>query len=188
VVTQVGLATNDSIKPDLDRFCDKTRHLFGYSGGHVIERRAGRIPVGGLVKPYAAPGVLLIGDAAGLVSPATGGGIRLAFHFGRRAGQLVADHLLHLGPSPEAMLARELPSFRLKSAMRWALDRAPANPLIDLGLRTMLMRRMAQHIYFHRRRCGRMSFGEFSAALEQSLGERPSGRLGLDGERMNGAG
>jgi flavin-dependent dehydrogenase len=40
---------------------------------------------------------LSVGDAAGMVSPATGGGIRLAFQFGRRAAQAIADHLLHLG-------------------------------------------------------------------------------------------
>ena len=182
-VTQVGLATNGSVKPDLDRFRLKTRNLFGFEDGRIVERRSGRIPIGGLVRPFAAPGVLLIGDAAGHVSPATGGGIRLAFHFGRRAAQLVADHLIHLGPPPEVMLARELPHFGLKCLMRSALDLAPANALINLGLATVPMRRIAQHIYFHRRRSGRMSFGEFSAALEAA---RHSGRLGLDGERVNG--
>jgi flavin-dependent dehydrogenase len=186
-VTQVGLATNGTVKPDLDRFREKTRHLFPFAEAHVVERRAGRIPVGGLVKPFSAPGVMLIGDAAGHDSPATGGGIRLAFHFGRRAGQLVADHLLHLGAPPEAVLAHELPRFALKHLARWLLDRAPANGLIDLGLTTALARRMAEHIYFHRRRRGGMTFGEYSAALEQGLA-RSSGRVGLDGERMNGAG
>jgi flavin-dependent dehydrogenase len=186
-VTQVGLATNGTVKPDLDRFRAKTSALFGYETGRIIERRSGRIPVGGLVKPFAAPGVLLVGDAAGQVSPATGGGIRLAFHFGRRAGQLIADHLLNLGPPPEMVMARELPRFALKSAMRWALDLAPANPLIDLGLGTLPMRRLAQHVYFHRRRSGRMSFAAFSAELSRAE-PKSSGGLGLDGERVNGAG
>ena len=33
---------------------------------------------------------MLIGDAAGWVSPATGGGIRLAFQWGRRAAAVAA--------------------------------------------------------------------------------------------------
>ncbi len=33
---------------------------------------------------------MLVGDAAGMVSPATGGGIRFAFRYGRRAAQLIA--------------------------------------------------------------------------------------------------
>ena len=78
--------------------------MFGFSRARMVERRAGRIPAGGLVRPWSAPGVLLVGDAAGMVSPATGGGIRLAFQFGRRAAQTIADHLLHLGPAPETVL------------------------------------------------------------------------------------
>jgi flavin-dependent dehydrogenase len=187
-VTQVGLATNGSIRPSLDRFRAKTASLFGFEAGRIVARRSGRIPIGGLVRPFAAPGVLLIGDAAGQVSPATGGGIRLAFHFGRRAGQLVADHLLHMGPPPEAVLARELPRFGLKQLMRRGLDLAPANPLIDLGLGLAPMRRLAEHIYFHRRRSGRMSFAEFTSRLEERFPAPTSRRLGLDGEGVDGAG
>ena len=57
--------------------------------------------------------------------PATGGGLRLAFQFGRRAAHAIADHLLHLGPAPETVLARELPSLGLKRLMRMGLDLAP---------------------------------------------------------------
>ena len=59
----------------------------------VVERRSGLIPCGGPPVRIAAPGVLLIGDAAGWVSPMTGGGIRLAFRYARRAASLIADHL-----------------------------------------------------------------------------------------------
>jgi flavin-dependent dehydrogenase len=52
----------------------------------------------------AVPGVLLVGDAAGWVSPMTGGGVRLAFRYGRRAASLVADHLLNGGAAPEVAL------------------------------------------------------------------------------------
>jgi geranylgeranyl reductase family protein len=149
-VMQVGLATNASAKPDLDRFMRKTGALFDYAAGSVVERRSGRIPCGGIVSPFAVPGVMLIGDAAGLVSPMTAGGIRLAFRFGRRAAQAVSDHLLDCGPPPEAVLSREYPRFRLKKLMRAALNFAPPNPLIDLGLTSAVMRRLATRIYFHR--------------------------------------
>ncbi len=89
--TQVGLAVSDGRRPDLAAFLARTEPLFGFAGARVIERRAGRIPAGGTVEPWSAPGVLLVGDAAGMVSPATGGGIRLAFQFGRRAAQAIAD-------------------------------------------------------------------------------------------------
>lgn len=192
VVTQVGLATNGSVAPSLARFEAKTAPLFAYGEGKAVERRSGLIPIGGPVAPFACPGVMLVGDAAGQVSPATAGGIRLAFHFGRRAGQLVADHLQHLGPPPELTIARELPRFLGKRVLRLGLDLAPPNAVLDRLLATAPMRRLAQQIYFHRRRSGRMSFAEFSRLIDQRMpdlrGVEPSGRLGLDGEGMDGAG
>ncbi|MGE0204536.1 MAG: NAD(P)/FAD-dependent oxidoreductase [Hyphomicrobiaceae bacterium] len=164
-VTQVGLAVHEHAKADLGAFQARTNGLFGYGEGRVVERRAGRIPCGGLVSPIAAPGVLLIGDAAGMVSPMTGGGIRLAFHFGRRAAQAIGDHLQHMGPPPEAVLAKELPGFALKLAMRHALDLAPANALLNLALKTRPMRWLASQIYFHKRGAKGMSFAEFEARL-----------------------
>lgn len=147
---QVGLATTHG-RPDLDGFLAATESRFGWSRQRVVARRGGIIPAGGIVTPAAAPQVMLIGDAAGWVSPATGGGIRLAFRWGRRAAALLADHLLSGGPEPARVLSRELPRFRLKRLMRRALDIAPPNSLIDLVLSTAAMRALAERVYFHRR-------------------------------------
>lgn len=148
---QVGLATNERAKPDLKAFLAHTEGLFGFSRASVTERRSGLIPCGGPVSPFAAPGVLLIGDAAGHVSPLTGGGIRLAFRYGRRAGQLIADHLLRHGPPPEAVLSREIPAFGKKLALRAVMDAGPPNWLYDLVIGTPAMRWFAGKVYFHRR-------------------------------------
>jgi flavin-dependent dehydrogenase len=164
-VTQVGLAARRGGRVDLAAFLARTEPLFGYAGARIVERRAGRIPAGGLVRPWAAPGVLLVGDAAGMVSPATGGGIRLAFHFGRRAAQAIADHLLHLGPAPEIVLAPELPRFGVKRLMRHLLDLAPANAAIDAALTTPPMRWLAAQVYFHRRGATGISLAEFEARI-----------------------
>jgi hypothetical protein len=94
---------------------------------------------------------MLIGDAAGMVSPATAGGIHQAFRFGRRAGQTIADHLIHGAPEPHKVLAPELPQFGKKMLMRALLDCAPPNVLIDLAIATAPMRWLAARIYFHRR-------------------------------------
>src|SRR5262249_27266662 len=179
--TQVGLAVSGGRRPDLAAFLARTEPLFGLTGARVIERRAGRIPAGGRVEPWSAPGVLLVGDAAGMVSPATGGGVRLAFQFGRRAAQAIADHLLHLGPPPATALVRELPRFGLKRALRAGLDLAPPNFLVDAFIATSPMRWLATHAYFHRRGAKGLSFAEFEARLraagEGARGE-PRGRLG----------
>jgi len=165
LVTQVGLAVGPGRRPQLKGFLAAAEPLFGFSRARVVERRSGRIPAGGLVTPWARDGVMLVGDAAGQVSPATGGGIRLAFQLGRRASQAIADHLLHLGPPPEAVLAREMPDFSLKRWMRFGLDLAPPNALINLALETAPMRRLAQHVYFHKRGAQGVSFAEFEARL-----------------------
>src|SRR5262249_21912569 len=141
----------------------------------LVERRGGRIPCGGLVQPWAANGVMLVGDAAGMVSPATAGGIRLAFHFGRRAAQAIADHLLHMGPRPEHALAREMPSFSLKRLLRFGLDRHLPNPLISGALATASMRALAQQVFFHKRGVGGVSFAEFEARLAKLRGSLEAG-------------
>ncbi len=159
---QVGLATNDTVKPDLKAFLAHTERLFGFSRATVKERRSGLIPCGGPVTPFAAPGLLLIGDAAGHVSPLTGGGIRLAFRYGRRAGQLIADHLTRHGPPPEKILARELPSFGKKLALRTVMDAGPPNWFYNLIIGTPPMRWFARQVYFHHRS------GPLPAQLPQS--------------------
>jgi digeranylgeranylglycerophospholipid reductase len=168
-VTQAGLAVGPGRRPDLKAFLAATEPVFGYSKARAVERRSGRIPAGGLVKHWHTDGVMLVGDAAGQVSPATGGGIKLAFELGRRSAQLVADHLQDLGPSPPVALAPELPSFTAKRVIRTALDLAPPNALIDIALGLPPMRWLAQHMYFHRRGAGGVSFAEFEARLN---GER----------------
>jgi len=165
VVTQAGLAVGPGRRPDLKAFLAATDPIFGYGKAKVVERRSGRIPAGGLVRPWAADGVMLVGDAAGQVSPATGGGIKLAFELGRRSAQVIADHLQDLGPPPAVALAPELPAFAAKKVMRKALDLAPPNAVIDLALRFEPMRWLARHVYFHRRGAGGVSFEEFEARL-----------------------
>lgn len=151
---QVGLATSEGTKPDLKAFLAHAEPRFGFSAARVKERRSGLIPCGGPVAPFAAPGLLLIGDAAGHVSPLTGGGIRLAFRFGRRAGRLIADHLLRNGPEPHHAIAREMPGFRRKLLLRRIMDLGPPNIVYDLAIGTAPMRWFARQIYFHRRQSG----------------------------------
>ena len=164
-ISQVGLAVGPGRQPHLKRFLRATDERFHYTRAKAVDRRSGRIPCGGLVTPWAKPGVMLIGDAAGHVSPATAGGIRLAFRFGRLAAQAIADHLQSLGPSPEFVVAKHLPNFAIKKALRFALDCAPPNPLINLALGTSMMQAMARHIYFHKRGGHGLSISQFEAKL-----------------------
>lgn len=120
---------------------------------------------------------MLVGDAAGQVSPLTGGGIRLAFHHGRRAGQAIADHILDLGPPLEAVLAHEMPRLGVKTLLRRALDLAPPNALIDAALGTSPMRWLAAHVYFHRRSSAHgIAFADFEQRLAQRSSQEPGRR------------
>lgn len=148
-VIQIGLASKASHKPDLNQFRNHTKHLFKYDDRHIVERRSGVIPCGGIVRPFAGNNVLLIGDAAGLVSPLSAGGIQLAFRLGRKAGQTVADYLTRSGPKPEAVLEKDLPKFGKKLLLRNLLNMAPPNFLYNSLLSTAAMGKFARQIYFH---------------------------------------
>ena len=95
-IVQAGLACTraaESPLPDVDAFVQAIAPRIALHGGTVVAKRAGLIPVGGPVAPRAADRVLLVGDAAGLVSPLTAGGIHTALASGRRAGEAIAAAL-----------------------------------------------------------------------------------------------
>jgi len=173
-VIQVGLAARHGGKPDLAAFLAATESAFGWRGKRVVGRRSGLIPCGGPLRRTAAEGVLLIGDAAGWVSPVTGGGIRLALKFGRRAASLVADHLLSGGAAPERALAREVPPMHAKRLLRRALDAAPPNALIDAALATAPARRIAERLYFHTRNDAGIDRDAYLRWIEQQAEARPA--------------
>ena len=165
--TQIGVAASRPAKPDLAELLKRVRGLCELKDIRVIRRRSGLIPTGGVLRDLGRGRVMLIGDAAGMVSPVTGGGIHTALHFGRRAAQLVSDWLSDRGPHPVALLAREAPRYRLKKLMRLALDLAPPNMLINAMLMTAPARALAQRLYFHSRGGEPQSFRAWSEAFER---------------------
>jgi len=151
---QIGLATSARHKPSIERAVDHIRELTGLRDLPIIERRAGAIPCGGGLANIGNERALLVGDAAGLVSPLTAGGIEPALRFGRRAGQAIADYLLDDGPSPATVFARAYPKFRVKRLQRMIMDLGVPDWAWNAGLGTPPMAALAQHLYFHRRTPG----------------------------------
>lgn len=147
---QVGLAVSHDRKPRIDAFAREAEAMFGLDPSGASERRAGLIPCGGVVARWSRPNAMLVGDAAGMVSPLTGGGIHPALALGRRAGQAIADHLAAAGPSPEHAVRAELPNWAVKLALRGLMDLAPPNWMFDLALATGPMTSLARRIFFHR--------------------------------------
>jgi flavin-dependent dehydrogenase len=134
----------------LDGLLEKTAHLVRPLGP-VRSVRAGMIPCGGLLQRVARPGALLVGDAAGMVSPATAGGIHTALHHGLEAGEAVAAFLQGRAADPAEWLPQRYPTFRAKRAVRWLYEKLQNDWVFNQLLGTAPMRRLAEEVYFHRK-------------------------------------
>ena len=150
-VTQVGLAVNDSRKPDLRGFVERIDARFGLSQRRVLAKRGGMIPINGLLKTLHSDRVLLVGDAAGMVSPLTAGGIHLSYRFGKVAGDAIADYLDRGTPHPAEVVRATYEAPRWKHFARWCYDNLPVAACMELGLRTGgLFTRGAGKVFFGR--------------------------------------
>lgn len=113
--------------------------------------RAGMIPCGGLLARVACPGAMLVGDAAGMVSPATAGGIRTALEHGEQVGQAVVDFVAGRTEDPAGWLPRHFPRFRFKRFLRWLFEHTQSDWVFDQLVGTAPLRRTAELVYFHRK-------------------------------------
>lgn len=165
--TQIGVAARRPAKPELGDLLIRLKSVCDIREIKVVARRSGLIPSGGTLRRLGTNHVMLVGDAAGMVSPVTGGGIHTALHFGRRAAQLVSDYLGDRGPHPLGALMREAPRYRAKRMLRRILDTAPSNALINAFLMTGPMKAIAQRAYFHSRSAGAESFDTWSKEFER---------------------
>jgi geranylgeranyl reductase family protein len=150
-LAQVGLAARWPHKPNLSAFERKIAPLFDWSRARRVARRSGRIPVGGRVARFARDRILLVGDAAGIVSPLTAGGIHTALESGWRAAHAIADYLDADGPEPARAATAAYPRFVWKRALRVVADLPLPNWLFNAMLGSAALRLVASSIYFHRR-------------------------------------
>lgn len=153
-IVQVGLAAKRAEPPALDAFVRRLAGVFDFARARVVARRSGLIPVGGVVRPAGAPCVLLLGDAAGTVSPLTAGGIDPALAFAPRAADAIADFLAGRAPDPALSLPRAYPRYRTKALLRRALDLGPPDWLMNAALGTRPMQALARLVYFHTKGLG----------------------------------
>ena len=150
--TQVGLATRFPAAPRLQEFIRKISPLFNLDRMQPFSHRAGVIPCGGIVKKFYSENIMLLGDAAGMVSPLTGGGIYPAVHTGRIAGEAIADYLNNDAPDPGFIVCKSLPGFYFKKVLRHLSDNIPIpDTLYNYLFHTPLFRSLAQTIFFHHR-------------------------------------
>ena len=120
-----------------------------------IESRAGFIPVGGVLRNIASANGMLIGDAAGAVSPLTAGGLDPCLRLSAFAASVVTEYLSTGDARVLQAYSGEL--FRSRFASRlWARRIASTirHPqLIEIGcavLRAPVLSRLANHVFFGR--------------------------------------
>ena len=153
-VVQVGLARRvrgdqSMVSAAMAAFLEKIAPLFDFRNQRPVSMRAGMIPCGGVVQPAAAKRVLLVGDAAGMVSPVTAGGIHTALKHGMAAGHAIADHLNGKSRDPSGWFVGSYPRFRMKRLLRFLFDHFQSDALFNLLLGTKPMRTAAGIVYFH---------------------------------------
>ena len=123
--------------------------------GPPAERRGGRIPAGGILKRIACPRGLLVGDAAGAVSPLTAGGLdaclRLSAYAATRVGEYFAtgDSSVLLPYSGERFRARFASRLFMRRSIEvlgafWSME------LVHALLRTPPGWAIARHVFFGR--------------------------------------
>ena len=155
-VVQVGLAgrvqsgrltATEAIGP----FLEKIAAVVDVRGATPASIRAGMIPCGGVVSPVATRRAMLVGDAAGMVSPVTAGGIHTALKHGLAAGHAIADFLNGKAGDPSEAFVRSYPRFRAKRLLRFLFDHFQSDLAFNLLLGTRPMRTAASIVYFHRK-------------------------------------
>src|SRR5262245_39399258 len=140
-LVQVGLARrlrgeSSMINAAMTAFLEKIAPLFDFRRLRPASVRAGMIPCGGVVHPVSAKRVLLVGDAAGMVSPVTAGGIHTALKHGLAAGHAISDFLNGKCEDPSGWFVRSYPQFRMKRILRFLFDHFQSDLLFNLLIGT----------------------------------------------------
>ncbi len=150
-----GYAADFNPREALKSFKEKTKALFDTSGTKLAETRGGRIPVGGVLRNIANENGLLIGDAAGAVSPLTAGGLDPAMRLSKFAAEIVWERLR----SGDAKILRQYSGefFRARFVsrlwMRRIIKTFTNQKLLEFGfafLRSGIGQKFAKHVFFGR--------------------------------------
>ncbi len=149
----------------LEEFRASLEGMSDFSKARQLERRGGRIPVGGVLRRIASGRGLLIGDAAGAVSPLTAGGLDPCLRLSGFASGVIGNYLATGDASALAPYSGE--QFRARFAsrlwMRRIISLVGQPMLMEAGcafLRLPVARRLARHVFF-----GRGSFPNVEQAI-----------------------
>jgi len=150
-----GYAERFDANAALAAFREQPPVPFAWNRARLIDRRGGRIPVGGILPRIAMSRGLLVGDAAGAVSPLTAGGIDPCLRLSELAAKVAFEYLAtgdeaRLRPYEGTRFRRR---FRTRLALRALLSRLDHPALLEAacaGLRLPPFRSHARGIFFGR--------------------------------------
>jgi flavin-dependent dehydrogenase len=154
-----GYVTKFEPKAALKEFRERiARRFVDLQHSEPAETRGGRIPVGGVLRRIANQHGLLVGDAAGAVSPLTAGGLDPCLRLSSFAAAVIVERLR--ANDPQLLLNYSGDAFRSRFISRlWMrrLIRVFSNQIsLKIGcafLRTPIGKKLAHHVFF-----GRSSF------------------------------
>lgn len=146
-------------------FRSSLKDIVDLSSAKLIDRRGGRIPVGGILRRLANEHGLLVGDAAGAVSPLTAGGLDPCMRLSAFAAGVIAEYLETANPQALAAYSGELFRARFVSRlwMRQIMSTVRDPAWIELAfgvLRLPVINSFAWHVFF-----GRGSFPDVEPRL-----------------------
>jgi flavin-dependent dehydrogenase len=161
----------------LEKFRASLKGIVDLRGAKQLERRGGRIPVGGVLRNIASTQGLLIGDAAGAVSPLTAGGLDPCMRLSALAARVIADYLETGNADVLRAYSGELFRSRFVSRlwMRRLVSTVRQPVLLELAcaaLRLPVLNSFAWHVFF-----GRGSFPDVDAQLATQAACETSGAL-----------
>lgn len=160
-----GYAARFDPQAALQKFRASLNGVIDLSRSRLIERRGGRIPVGGVLGRIGNTSGLLVGDAAGAVSPLTAGGLDPCMRLSSFAAKVIPQYLASEDASVLAAYSGQL--FRARFVSRLWMRRIVANvnqpALVEMAcaaMRLPILNSFAWHVFF-----GRGSFPDMDIEL-----------------------
>lgn len=150
-----GYAAEFNPREALKKFKLKTKEIIDLKDLDLAETRGGRIPVGGVLRRIGSENGILIGDAAGAVSPLTAGGLDPCLRLSKFASEIVWERLQTENPRVLLNYSGELFRARFVSRlwMRQIIKTFTNQKLLELGfafLRGKIGGKFAKHVFFGR--------------------------------------
>lgn len=151
-----GYAEKFNAREALKEFSQKIAPQFvDLRKAKLSETRGGRIPVGGVLRKISSENGLLVGDAAGAVSPLTAGGLDPCLRLSAMAANVMLERLESDNPKILLNYSGELFRARFVSRlwMRQVIKTFSNQMFLELGFRLLrgsVGRKFAKHVFFGR--------------------------------------